>query len=82
MRGRLGRGEAGRTYGRAVGLVIGALSIDAVITLLERARGATHENEIEEALETVKGRIKEVVTALREGEAKTPRGARTGRGHR
>jgi uncharacterized protein YjbJ (UPF0337 family) len=45
-----------------------------MITLLGRARGAARENEIEEALETVKGRIKEVATALREDEAKKAEG--------
>ena len=77
MRGRFGRGRSrrgGRTYGGAVGPAITALGIGALVMLLVRARGAARENDIEEALETVKGQIKEVVTALRENEAKKVEG--------
>ena len=77
MRGRFGRGRSrrgGRTYGGAVGLAIAALGIGALVMLLVRARGAARENDIEEALETVKGQIKEVATALRENEAKKVEG--------
>ena len=76
MRRRFGRGKSrrgGRTYGGAVGLAIAALGIGALVMLV-RARGAARENGIEEALETVKGQIKEVVTALKENDAKKAEG--------
>ena len=76
MRGRFARGRSrrgGRTYGGAVGLAIAAPGIGALV-MLGRARGAAHKKEIKEALETVKGQIKEVATALRENEAKKAEG--------